>query len=73
MYIFMKETAIIQSIGHLSGQPKVSPNFSLIEAKIGGDASECTLQQINIIRKRYCSEVRLSEVIFHLVAVVESN
>ena len=73
MMKFMKETTIKQLIDHLPGQADTPPNFSLIEAKIGQNASECTLEQLNTIRKRYCSEVKLSEIIFHLVAVVESN
>ena len=73
MIMFMKETTIKQLIDHLPGQADTPPNFSLIEAKIGQNASECTLEQLNTIRKRYCSEVKLSEIIFHPVAVVESN
>ena len=71
--IFMKETTINQLIDHLPGQTEVPPKFSLIEAKIGEDASKCTLEQLNRIRRRYCSEVKLSEIVFHLVAIVESN
>ena len=73
MVLFMKETTIKQLVGHLPGQLEVPPKFSLIEAKIGGDASKCTLEQLNTIRRQYCSELRLSEIVYHLVAVVESN
>ena len=70
---FMKETTIKQLIDHLPGQPEIPPKFSLVEAKIDRDASKCTLEQLNTIRKKYCSEVKLSEIVFHLVAVVDSN
>ena len=73
MVVFMKETTIKQLIDHLPGQAEVPPKFSLIEAKIGENASEYTLEQLNTIRKRYCSELRLSEIVFHLLALVESN
>ena len=73
MVIFMKETTIKQLINYFPGEPEIPPKFSLIEAKIGQDASKCTLEQLNTIRKRYCSEVKLSEIVFHLVAVVDSN
>ena len=73
MILFMKETTIKQLINHLPGETETPPKFSLIEAKIGEDASKCTLEQLNRFRKRYCSEVKLSKIIFHLVAVVESN
>jgi hypothetical protein len=73
MIVFMKETTIKQLIDHLPGQAEVPPKFSLIEAKIGENASECTLEQLNTIRKRHCSELRLSEIVFHLLALVDSN
>ena len=73
MIEFMKETTIKQLIDHLPGQTEIPPKFSLIEAKIGEDASKCMLEHFNNIRKRYCSEIQLSDIIFHLVAVVESN
>ena len=73
MIVFMKETTIKQLIDHLPGQAKVPPKFSLIEAKIGENAGEYTLEQLNTIRKRYCSELRLSEIVFHLLAVIDSN
>ena len=75
MVVFMKETTIKQLIeaDHFPGQTEIPPKFSLIEAKIGEDASRCTLEQLNRLRKRYCSEVKLSDIVFHLVAVVESN
>jgi hypothetical protein len=73
MVVFMKETTIKQLIGHLPGQIEIPPKFSLIVAKIGENASECTLEQLNTIRKRYCSEIKLSEIVLHLVTVVESN
>ena len=73
MKLFMKETTIKQLINYFPGQPEVPPKFSLVQAKIGMDASKCTLEQINIIRKKYCSEVKLSEIVFHLVAIIDSN
>ena len=73
MIVFMKETTIKQLINHLPGETEIPPKFSLIKANVGQNASECTLEELNIIRKRYCSEVKLSKIVFHLVAVVESN
>ena len=73
MIVFMKETTIKQLIDRLPGQAEVPPKFSLIEAKIGENASEYTLEQLNTIRKRYCSELRLSEIVFHLLALLDSN
>ena len=71
--VFMQETTIKQLINHLPGETEIPPKFSLIEAKIGEDTSKCTLQHLNRLRKRYCSEVKLSEIVFHLVALEKSN
>ena len=75
MVVFMKETTIKQLIETdcFPGQTEIPPKFSFIETKIGEDASKCTLEYLNRIRKRYCSEVKLSDIICHLVVVVESN
>ena len=73
MKVFMKETTIKQLLNHLPGQLEIPPKFSLLEAKIGQDASKCTLEQIDTIRRRYCIELQLSKVVLHLVAVAESN
>ena len=75
MAVFMKETTIKQLIETdcLPGRTEIPPNFCIIKAKIGEDASKCTLEYLNKIRKKYCSHVKLSEIVYHLVAVVESN
>ena len=70
---FMKKTTIKQLMNYFPGQSQIPPNISLIEAKIDEDASKCTVEQLNMIVRRYCSEVRLSENVFRLMAVVESN
>ena len=56
MCIFMKETTIKQLINHLPGQTKIPPNFSVIEARIGQNASECTLEQLNAVLPGYFSQ-----------------
>ena len=75
MQDFMRCTTIKQLIESecFPGQPEVPLKFSLIEAKIGEDASMCTLEQLNSLRRKICSEVKLSEILFHLVALAESN
>ena len=72
---FMRRTTLKQLIelNYFPGQAEVPQKFSIFQAKIDRDASECTLEHINVIRRRYCCEVKLSEIIFHLVAVMESN
>ena len=72
---FMKDTTIKQLIesGHFSGQPDIPPNFSLLKARISKDTSKCTVEHLNRLRKKYCSEVQLSKAVCHLVALDESN
>ena len=73
MQTFMEQTTIEQLIGHIPGQHQIPKTFSLLEAKIGQDAGKCTLKKVNAIRVRYCGEVKLSKIIFHLVAITKSN
>ena len=73
MQVFMKQTTIKELIDCLPGQRETPPNFEVLKAKIGKDASICTLDRINILRKRFCAEVRLSEVVFCLIALEDSN
>ena len=73
MQVFMKETTVQQLIDHLPGQQEAPPNFSILKAKIGDDAKTCTLAKIDSLRKRLCAEIRLSEIIFRLIALEESN
>ena len=72
---FMKETTIKQLIesDHFSSQPDIPPKFSLLKTRIGKDASKCTLEHLNQLRKRFCSEVQLSKTVCLMVAVVKSN
>ena len=73
MQMFMKDTTIQQLIDHLPGQQKVPPNFEALRAKIGKDARTCTLAEINRVRTRVCAEAKLSDIVFHLIALESSN
>ena len=71
--VFMQQTTIQQLIDHLPGQPEIPQNFELMKAKICKDAKKCTIAEINQFRRKFCSEVRLSEIVFHLVTLEDSN
>ena len=73
MQKFMEEKTIEQLIGHVPGHIQEDPKFSLVKANIGLDASKCTLKKVNDIRFSLCSEVKLSKIIFHLVAITNAN
>ena len=70
----MQQTTIQQLIAaRLPGEPEISPKFELLKAKISRDATTYTLAEINDLRRRLCAEIRLCEIVFHLVALEDSN
>ena len=73
MQTFMKQTTIKQLINFLPGKRETPQNFTFLRAKIGESANTCTLDKIDTLRKRFCAEVRLSEVVFCLIALDDSN
>ena len=72
--MFMKRTTVGQLMtANLPGEPNIPPEFELLKAKISEDASNYTLEKINDLRRKFCAEIRLSEIVFHLVAIEDSN
>ena len=71
--VFMQQTTIQQLIDHLPGQPEIPQSFELMKAKICKDAKKCTIAEINHLRRRLCCEIRLSEIVFHIIALEDSN
>ena len=72
--VFMQQTTIQQLIAaRLPGEPEIPPKFELLEAKISQDATKYTLAEMNDLRRTFCAETRLSEIVFHLVALKHSN
>ena len=70
MLIFMKETTIAQLIDCLPGHEGYSPFFSPFMAKLDDDPCKYTLEDLDKIRRRYCSVLRLSEVVFYVLTKV---
>ena len=52
---------------------EIPSKFSLMEAKVGQDASKYTLEQIDMVKRRYCSELQLPDIVLCLIAVAEAN
>ena len=73
MQTFIKHTTIQQLIEFLPGKQEAPKNFTILRAKIGENATTCTLDKINTLRKRFCAEVQLSEVVFCLIGLEDSN
>ena len=70
---FMKKTTVRQLIGYLPGELEVPPNFEVLIAKVKEDASKCTLARIDDFRRQLFAEIRLSEIVCHLLALEDSN
>ena len=60
---FMKETTVKQLIDHWPGQQEIPPNFSKLLAKSDQDPNTYTLYELDQLRKRYCCELKLSELV----------
>ena len=73
MQTFMKQTTIKQLMHFLPGKQEIPNNFTILKAKIGKNASTCTLEKVNTLRKQLCAELQLSEVVFCLIALEDSN
>ena len=71
--LFMQKTTIQQLIDHLPGQPKVPPNFELLKAKLDKDAKEYSMAELSSLRTRFCAEIKLSEIVFHFIALENSR
>ena len=72
--VFMQQTTIQQLIAaRLPGEPEIPPRFELLRVKIGKDATKYTLAEMNDLRRTFCAEIRLCEIVFHLVTLKPSN
>ena len=70
---FMKTTTVQQLIDYWPCLVESNPNVSQVIAKINKDAKSYSLNELNNLRRKFCSYVRLSDVISAVVRVVNSN
>ena len=73
MKIFKKETTIKDLVNFLPGSQESPPNFSVLKAKIDKDPKDYTLEELDMLRRRLCAQLQLSEILFHLIALDESR
>ena len=73
MKSFLSQTTVLQLMDHWPGRRDIPPHFEELMAVIDGDPSTYTLQQLDDLRRRLCSETRLSETIFVLIGVGKKN
>ena len=70
---FMKKTTVKQLMGVWPGQQEIPPNFSKLRAKIDEDPLTYTLYQLDQFRKRFCSGVKLTDIVFVLIGLDTAN
>ena len=70
---FMKKTTVKELMDHWPGQQEIPASFSKLRAKIDEDPATYTLFQLDQLRKRYCCEIKLTEVVFVLIGLKVAN
>ena len=71
---FMKRTTVKEVMDHWPGDDKNIPqNFSTLRAKIKEDPATYTLYQLDQLRKRYCCQVKLTDLIFVIIGLEMSH
>ena len=71
--IFLDETTVQQVKDHFPGQHKLPPNFEKLQMVIDKHPGTYSLRMLDNLRKRFCSETQLSEVVFVLIGIGKAN
>ena len=71
--VFMKKTTVKQLMSVWPGQQEIPPTFSKLRAKIDENPSTYTLYDLDQLRKRFCSGVKLSDIVLVLIGLETSN
>ena len=67
--LFMKETKVGDLIDHWPGCEVSDLNYAKLKAKFTDDPMTYTLERLNKFRRRFCSQVRLSQFICCLISL----
>jgi hypothetical protein len=70
---FLSQTTVLQLMDHWPGRRDIPPHFEELRAVIDRDPKTYTLRELDDLRKRVCSETRLSETILILIGVGRKN
>ena len=71
--VFLDETTVSQLGEHWPGRQDLPPHFDKLLMTINKDPGQCSLRMVNDLRKRFCSEVHLSDVVFVLIGIGKAN
>ena len=67
--VFMRDTKIGELIDHWPGCEVSDLNYAKLKVKFKDDPMMYTLERLNEFRRRFCSQVKLSEFIFCLISL----
>lgn len=70
---FLNETMVHQVKDFLPGQHKLPPNFEKLQMVIDQNPRTYSLRMLDKLRKRFCSETQLSEIVFILIGIGKAN
>ena len=71
---FMHSTTVQQLMDHWPGKLEIPPNFSKLLAKIiDEDPTTYTLYELDQLRRRYCCEHKLTDLVFVIIVIDEVN
>ena len=71
--VFVKKTTVQQLMDVWPGQQEIPPTFSKLRAKIDDDPSTYTLYKLDQLRKRFCSGIKLTDVVLVLIGMETAN
>ena len=71
--MFLDETTIVQLQDHLPGRQELPPHFDKLQMVINKNPGKCSLRMVNDLRKRFCNETQLSEIVFVLIGIGKTN
>jgi hypothetical protein len=71
--VFMKQTTVQQLMSVWPGQQEIPPTFSKLRAKIDANPSTYTLYDLDQLRKRFCSTIKLTDIVFVLIGLETST
>ena len=70
---FMKTTTVKYLIDHWPGRQDIPPNYSKLKAKIDEDPTTYTLYRLDQLRRRYCCELKLTDIVCVIIGVEMAN
>ena len=73
MIVFMENTTVKQLMDHWPGQQEIPPNFSQLKATIDEDPTSYTLYALDQLQKRYCCELKLTDLVFVIIGLKNLN